>query len=370
MRSSIASKPLLPPHPACPEQRLRRYCGSRPGPAAGDILEPGLPSTREPAVSVVIPAFNRARLLPRAVESVLGQTLTDLELVVVDDGSTDDTPRGLAGIADKRVRCFRFERNRGIGAARREGVRQSRGRLVAFLDSDDRWAPGKLEQVVSLFDRHPEVDLVFSDYENINHIRNTKTRGFDQAAEVLRSLRVSPLEDAWWIIEEGVPEALARSNFLGTSSVVTVRRSLFDRAGDFRTDLSGTEDLEFWWRAAVKGARFAYTTHVLVERNKDEDSITAREVTFIPQRLKALDACEETARAAGRSDLLPHLRRARARTWCDLIEAWAVEGRRGAALRTFGLSWRDGLSFDAVRHAAAALAGPRVVSIAKRIIAR
>jgi len=188
---------------------------------------------------------------------------------------------------------------------------------------------------------------------------------------VLRSLRVAPLEAGWWMIEDGVPEGLAQRNFVGPVSVVTVRRTVFDLAGNFRTDLSFSEDREFWWRAAVKGgARFAYTTHVLVERNKSEDSLTTRKRALAPQRMSALDACEQTARAAGRLDLLPHLRRARARACCDLIEACALEGRRAEALRTFRLSCRYGLSFDAVRYAAEALAGPRLASLAKRIVPR
>ncbi len=322
-------------------------------------------------VSVVIPTFNRAHVLLRAMESVLSQTLADLELVVIDDGSTDETRQRVAAVADPRIRYFRFEHNRGIGAARSEGVHQARANLIAFLDSDDCWRRGKLEEVVAVFDRHPSVDLTFSDYEDVNHLRNTRTHGFEQAAQTLCGLKVAPLEPSWWVIEDGVPEGLAQGNFVGTTSVVTVRQTVFERAGNFRTDLSGPEDLEFLWRAAVKGmARFAYTTHVLVERNKDEDSITARKRAFAPQRMRALDACEQTARAAGRLDLLSHLRRARGRTCCDLIEACALEGRQAEALRAFRLSWRYGLSFDAVRYTAEALAGPRLVSLAKRLAAR
>ncbi len=328
-------------------------------------------SSSEPLASVVIPTFNRAHVLPRAVESVLSQTFNNLELVVVDDGSTDETPHWVASVGDSRIRYYRLDHNRGIGAARSEGVCQSRGQLIAFLDSDDRWRRGKLEEVVQVFDRHPSVDLIFSDYEDINHIRDTRNHGFELAAAVLRSLTVAPLEAGWWMIEGGVPEGLAQGNFVGPASVVAVRRTVFAQSGNFRTDLSGPEDLEFWWRAAVKGgARFAYTTHVLVERNKDEDSITARKRAFAPQRMRALDACEETARTAGRLDLLPHLRRARAHTCCDLIEACALEGRRAEALKAFLLSCRYEPSFDAVRYAAQALAGPRLVSLARRMFSR
>ena len=97
-----------------------------------------------PRVSVVIPTYNREHVLPRALASVLSQDFADLEVVIIDDGSRDETPARVAGIADPRVRYTRFDQNRGIGAARSAGVEASRGDLVAFLDSDDRWKPGKL----------------------------------------------------------------------------------------------------------------------------------------------------------------------------------------------------------------------------------
>jgi GT2 family glycosyltransferase len=305
------------------------------------------------------------------MESALGQDFTDLELIVIDDGSKDGTPAQIARIGDPRVRYFRLERNQGIGAARSAGVDHARGTVVAFLDSDDRWTQGKLGEVVRFLELHPNVDLVFSDYEDINSIRNTRDRGFAEASEVLRRLKVVPLDAQWWMIEAGVPEGLLTANFLGTASVVALRRSVFERVGNFRTDLSGSEDIEFWWRAAVRGkAQFAYTTLVLAERNKGTDSITAGKRAFAPQRMRALDACEETARTTGRLDLLAHIRRARVRTCCDLIEACALEGRRAEALRAFWLCSRFGLSFDAMRYLLAALIGPRIVSLAKRLTGR
>lgn len=321
-----------------------------------------------PTVSVLIPTYNRAGVLPRALQSVLRQSFEDFEVVVVDDGSIDDTRQVLGKIADPRIRTGGFDRNRGIGAARHEGVARSRGRLIAFLDSDDCWKPDKLGKVVAAFDRHSAVDLVFSDYEDINHIRSTTERGFVQAAEWLEHLVVRPLADCWWMIESGAAEALLLGNFVGPTSVVAARRTLFDRVGNFRDDLSGPEDFEFWWRATILGARIAYTNEALVERHKDRDSITAAKRAFAPQRLRALDACDETARKAGRLDLLPGLRHARARTYCDLVEACALEGRRLDAWRAFWSSRRYGWPADSFRYLGAALAGPRVTAAVSRAL--
>ena len=321
-----------------------------------------------PTVSVVTPTYNRARVLPRALQSALCQGFEDFEIVVIDDGSTDHTRQLLSGITDPRIRVAGFERNRGIGAARHEGVARSRGRLIAFLDSDDCWKPGKLARVVAAFDRHPELDLLFSDFEEINHIRSTRERGFDQAAALLDRLVSRPLPEGWWSIEAGAAEAFLWGNFVGTTSVVAARRTLFERVGNFRDDLSGPEDFEFLWRATVLGARLAFTREALVERYKDESSITTRKRAFVPQRLRALDACEATARSAGRLDLVAGLRDARARTCCDLVEACALEGRRLDGWRAFWASRHFGWRAETVKQLLAATAGPRVVSLLRRTL--
>lgn len=104
-----------------------------------------------PVVSVVIPTFNRARLVGRAIESVLGQSHDDLELIVVSDACTDDTPEVVKGFGDPRIRYLRHERNRGGSAARNTGIRAARGEFVGLLDSDDEWMPTKLEKQLARF---------------------------------------------------------------------------------------------------------------------------------------------------------------------------------------------------------------------------
>lgn len=102
-----------------------------------------------PVVTVVIPTYNRAALLPRAIASVLRQTYRHFELIVVDDGSTDATEGVVRSIADPRVRYLRHERNKGLPAARNSGIRAARGDYIAFLDDDDEWRPAKLEKQLS-----------------------------------------------------------------------------------------------------------------------------------------------------------------------------------------------------------------------------
>lgn len=112
-------------------------------------------SRREPAVSVVLCTFNRANLLPRAVESVLGQDYDDLELLIIDDASTDETQSLVMSFKDDRIVYIRNSENIGAAASRNKGISLSRGSLVAFQDSDDVWLPGKLSrQVGALEDAH------------------------------------------------------------------------------------------------------------------------------------------------------------------------------------------------------------------------
>src|SRR5262245_51722410 len=117
-----------------------------------------------PKVTVVIPVFNRAQAVQRAVASVLAQTCQDFEIIVVDDGSTDSTPAVVAALSDPRLTLIRHERNRGGSAARNTGYRAGSAPFVAFLDSDDEWLPTKLERQLEVFDNADDtLGLVYTD---------------------------------------------------------------------------------------------------------------------------------------------------------------------------------------------------------------
>ena len=118
-------------------------------------------------VSVVIPTFNRAEKLCSAISSVLVQTYDHIEIIVVDDGSTDDTRARVAALADTRIRYLGRQVNRGVSISRNEGVQASCGVFVAFLDSDDRWEPTKVELLVSHIKQYPDPENVVS-YSQVN----------------------------------------------------------------------------------------------------------------------------------------------------------------------------------------------------------
>ena len=188
-------------------------------------------STQAPVVSVVLPTRDRAELLPRAVASVLGQTFSDFELIVVDDASSDATACVVSAFADPRIAYLRLDAPRGPGAARNVGIRAARGKYVAFQDSDDEWLPDKLARQVDVFDGAPrEVGLVYSRFVRIDGTRTSETppAGFQPG-------------------DAGTRRALLRGNFIGTPTVMARAECL---AGDglFDEGLRMLEDWELWLR--------------------------------------------------------------------------------------------------------------------------
>ena len=190
-----------------------------------------------PQISVVMPAYNSAGFVRRAIESVWAQTLTPVELIVVDDGSLDDTS-AVAKSVDPRTIVIRQE-NGGPGAARNRGVKEARGNWIAFIDADDAWRPRKLETQRPQMLR-PEIDVVFS------HVVDPLER--DCVEFELK------FDDLW------------RHNYIGLSTSV-VRREAFERIGGFDEDrgVLGIEDYNLWLRMASRGTRFAFLKDELVE---------------------------------------------------------------------------------------------------------
>src|ERR1700722_8506374 len=123
----------------------------------------------KPKVSVVIPTYNRAATVPRAIESVLAQTVTDLEVIVVDDGSSDDTGKVLREMFGDRIRYY-SQANQGASVARNKGVEEARGEWIAFLDSDDLWEKEKLEWQLKAVERfQPHCKVCYTDTRLFNH---------------------------------------------------------------------------------------------------------------------------------------------------------------------------------------------------------
>ena len=196
-----------------------------------------------PILSVVIPTWNRARLVGEAIESALIQRDGAVEVIVVDDASTDDTADALAGRFGSRIRLLRMPERRGPGAARNAGVRVATGELLAFLDSDDLWLPGKLDAELRMFERFPDAEAVVTDSLGfIEAVPEARTRFGRNGLMEAAGGEVRRLTDCRW------PWTDSR-NGVATCSI-TVRRAVMPRLGEtlFAEDLTSCEDWEFEMR--------------------------------------------------------------------------------------------------------------------------
>jgi glycosyltransferase involved in cell wall biosynthesis len=312
-----------------------------------------------------MPTYNRAHLLPPVIESILSQDFEDLELVIVDDGSTDGT-RALARqmqVRDPRVRYVPLPQNRDVGFARDAGLRYAPGRYIALADSDDLWLPGRLSGQIEILEKHAEIDFLFGDFWDIDHGRGTRHRAFE-GSPGLQHVASRPLGDDLFLVEKGMETGLLRSNFIATPTVV-MRKSVLDQVGSFDSRLQSPE-LEFYWRAAVLGAQFAYLDRPLLERNVYSDSKTAQGVVRF-QRLDAIEAMYYTCRRLGRRDLLPHVRATEVRTYCGLLHIYGERKERLQVLHAYVRSLKRGVSARASAWFLVAMLGPKALSSIVRI---
>ena len=204
-------------------------------------------------VSVIIPTYNRCHYVPNAIESVLAQTYTDYEMIVVDDGSTDNTKAALRPYLDKIH--YIFQPNAGVSAARNAGIRAASSELIAFLDSDDRWLPRKLELQLPLM-AEENVVLSFTNWHFIDSSGN-KPPKFDTSIDHIKRG------------ESGI-SVTARPNgpaiLLGTC---IIRHSALTRSGMFDERMRIAEDSRLLYRLAFEGC-FTSSAEVLYEVNVDE----------------------------------------------------------------------------------------------------
>lgn len=247
--------------------------------------ESGTGDSTDPTVSVVLPTYDRAQTVRAAIDSVLAQSYADFELIVVDDGSTDDTPAVVGDISDPRVQYLRFQENRGANVARNAGIREADGKYVAFQDSDDVWRPRKLELQVQAFERASEdVGVVYTGYYRVEDgekqygPRNKETVAGDIHEEMLKG-------NGWF-----VPTAVA-----------AVRRACFDAVGLFDERLQRLQDWEMWLRISER-YEFEFIDEPLIEKRMYHDHVSIRSDTeaFIQAMERILRLYRDEFRAVDR----------------------------------------------------------------------
>ncbi|KKM67000.1 hypothetical protein LCGC14_1475530 [marine sediment metagenome] len=220
-------------------------------------------------VSIIIPVYNRAQKLKKAVDSVLAQTYESFELIVIDDGSDDDPAKNLSGIDDKRLRIFR-QPNKGVSAARNRGIKESTNEWLAFLDSDDTWLETKLEEQVAFHKENPRLLISQTDEVWIkNGVRiNPNKLNVKQAGDIFQS---------------------SLSRCMISPSAVILHRSLFDEVGLFDESLVVCEDYDLWLRITCRHSVGLIKDKLVIKTGGHPDQLSKKYWGMDRFRVKAIE---------------------------------------------------------------------------------
>lgn len=229
----------------------------------------------EPLVSVIIPVYNCERYLAEAIESVLAQTYHPIEIIVVDDGSTD----GSANVAKRFAPSLRycFQPNSGTGAARNRGIDLAQGSFFGFLDADDVWMKDKLTLQMAAFDANPDIDIVFG------HVKQFHSPELGES--IRKRIHCS---------SEIMPAHL--------SSAMLIKRDAFFRVGLFETNWQVGQDMNWYLRATELGLRMIMLPDCVYMRRLHETNKGITHRQFIKQRIQILKASLDRRRAASQGN--------------------------------------------------------------------
>lgn len=232
-----------------------------------------------PDVSVVIPAYNAARTLGETLDSVVGQTFGDFEVILIDDGSTDGTATVAAASGDPRVRVIRTANN-GVSNARNLGIAQSKGELIAFLDADDLWEPDKLERQVALLKARPDIGICVT--------------GAIRVDALSRPIAPMPLFEH---SDDYTRDLLLHSNIAGCTCSGVVRRGLLQAVGGFEPGLQYCEDWSLWIRLSLR-TEFGVIADPLVRVRVHDGNTSGNPYLLERDTFRALDSFFATAASA------------------------------------------------------------------------
>ena len=272
-----------------------------------------------PRVSVIIPSYNCARYLGRAIDSACEQTYKDYEIVLVDDGSTDDT-KDVAMHYGKKV-TYLYQQNQGLSAARNQGISKASGELLAYLDADDMWYPEKLERQVAFLDAHQECGIVHSEMSIIN-----------EQDEVLH---VRFYEET----QRSVPQGYCMQQLLMRCHIqpVTVveRRNVFDLVGGFDNRILVAQDYLHWIMIAAEGQAVGYLAEPLGKYRWRTGSLIGNRPRLLEDYVRICDILlHEKPIAARHGEECADILRARSyKVQRELAYLDRIEGRNESARR-------------------------------------
>jgi glycosyltransferase involved in cell wall biosynthesis len=209
----------------------------------------------EPLLTVIIPTFNRADYLMESISSVLSQTFTDFELIVVDDGSTDHTGEVISEFPE--IQYVACAVNSGVSHARNLGIGLARGRYICFLDSDDLWVKNKLETQIRWMESHTDCQVCYTD-----------------EIWIRKGVRVNPMNKHRKYSGDIFPHSLPLC--IVSASSVLMRSSLFDEVGSFDEDMPVCEDYDLWLRISLKYPVHFIEEKLIVKQGGHEDQLSAK----------------------------------------------------------------------------------------------
>jgi teichuronic acid biosynthesis glycosyltransferase TuaG len=272
--------------------------------------------SRAPTFTVVMPAYNAASTIQQAIRSVLAQTRPDFELIVVDDGSTDETAERIRVFeSDARIEII-SQRNLGLAAARNIAIERARGRFVSMLDSDDLWLPSFLEVMAEVLDREPEAGFAYTDAwvleDSTRRIHRPSAMAYQDPPD-------PPPRDARGFLAE-----LVQRNFVFTST--TVRRSALEEVGGYRESLIASEDYELWLRIVARGYRAIRVPGLLAVYRRKPGTLSTNKANMVSSEREVLRiVVDEYDVPAEIRDL--------ARKRMRILDAWLSSDKQGLSLR-------------------------------------
>jgi len=216
-----------------------------------------------PTVSIAIATYNRAHLLKRAIQSILNQTYQDFEIIVVDDGSTENTEEVVKSFTDKRIRFIKHKENKGLSATRNTGIKAARGKYVAFQDDDDEWLPEKLEKQMNVFkNAQRKVGVVYTGFWRIEGDKKI----YIPSREIQQK-------------DGDIHKEILKGNFI-TAQAAVVKKECFQISGMFDEQIASRQDWELWIKIS-KDWYFKFIDEPLTIVYRIPDSISLRQKVAI-----------------------------------------------------------------------------------------
>ncbi len=308
-------------------------------------------------VSVIIPSYNGAAYIAQTLASVLAQPVDGLEVLLVDDGSTDATVAIAQGLNDARLRVIQLA-NGGVCKARNRGLAEARGRFICLLDHDDWWLPHKLPRQLQAMDRHPEAGVVFSSF--VRWFPNAPGGTFAPPESLAACAEFQVTDDTDADFSGWIHHQFLLDCWMLTSTSM-FRREVFERCGTFDESLPFSEDWDLWLRVA-REFQFVQLRRptTLYRMHASQGSGHHRPVDYRTRLLERTAAEHGLASRDGRAITRRQFRRQLARYHADFARGELEARRLGSALSSYGKAWwNDPLGWKYTAYVLAVLGGWR-----------